>query len=129
MKMYALNKFFPKQHIERGIFCLIQWFLLSVTLRKKKWSQNGSTPGAVSWYVTQLHPWHYLRKKNGSTLQSGIVFQNSSKMGPIWLHFFLSEQVAIWNFVPNKLQWDFVWGVAQGGYGLAYVGTCGFSRH
>ena len=29
-----------------------------LTLRKK-WSQKGSTPGAVSWYVTQLHPWHY----------------------------------------------------------------------
>ncbi len=28
------------------------------TLRKK-WSKNGSTPGAVSWYITQLHPWHY----------------------------------------------------------------------
>ncbi len=49
---------------------------------KKKWSQNGSTP--VSWNVTQLHPWHYLREKNGSTLQSGTVSQNFST-------FFLSE--------------------------------------
>ena len=32
------------------------------TLRKK-WSQNGSTPGAVSWCVTQLHLWHYFGRK------------------------------------------------------------------
>ena len=44
-------------------------FLLSYTLRKK-WSQNGSTPGAVSWYVTQLHPWHYF----GANFKGGAVF-------------------------------------------------------
>ena len=37
---------------------------------EKKWSQNGSTPGAVSWYVTQLHLWHYF----GATFKGGTVF-------------------------------------------------------
>ncbi len=37
------------------------------TLRKK-WSQNGSTSEAVSWYVTQLH---YVR--NSSTLVNGAI--------------------------------------------------------
>ncbi len=39
------------------------------TLRKK-WSQKGSIPGAVSWYVTQLHPWHYF----GVTFKGGAVY-------------------------------------------------------
>ncbi len=37
---------------------------------KKKWSQNSSTIGAVLWYVTQLHPWHYF----GATFKGGAVF-------------------------------------------------------
>ena len=42
----------------------------SQPLRKKKWSQNGSNPGVVSWYVTQLHRWHYF----GATFKGGAVF-------------------------------------------------------
>ena len=65
---------------------------------EKKWSQNGSIPDAVSWYVTQLHPWHYF----GATFKGGAVFLNmiikgktasSSKVAPFskkapgWSHF------------------------------------------
>ncbi len=62
---------------------------------RKSGAKNGSTPGAISWYVTQLHPWHYflnmiIKEKNGSTLQGGTVFQNGSRVEPFWLHFFLS---------------------------------------
>ena len=31
---------------------------------KKRWSQNSSTPGAVLWYVTQLHLSHYFGAKH-----------------------------------------------------------------
>ncbi len=49
----------------RGDLCVFE------TLHwEKKWSQNGSTSGAVSWYVTQLHPWHYF----GATFKGGAVF-------------------------------------------------------
>ncbi len=36
---------------------------------KKKWSQNGSTPGTVSWCVIQLEPWHYF----GATFKGRAV--------------------------------------------------------
>ncbi len=59
-----------------GKYYGIPWLILThlririLTYLRKKWSQNGSTPGAVSWYVNQLHPWHYF----GATFKDGAVF-------------------------------------------------------
>ncbi len=59
---------------------------------KLHWEKSGTktTPGAVSWSVSKLHPWHYFGLTNSSTLQSGPVSKNSSGVKPFWPHFFLS---------------------------------------
>ncbi len=55
-----------------------------VTILRKKWSQKGSTPGAVSWNVTQLPPWHYF----GATFKGGKKQVHSPK----------------WHRFPKRLQ-------------------------
>ena len=56
-----------------------------ISLRKKV-EPKRLTPGAVSWYVTQLHPWHQPSKvdlflstpeavlENGATSEDGAIF-------------------------------------------------------
>ncbi len=58
---------------------------------EKKWSQNGSTPGAVLWYVTQLHPWHYF----------GVAFKGGAGVEPFWLHFFSQWCIGSWKCFLN----------------------------
>ncbi len=58
----ALKRYIKPHHVHIGSH-LACFFLNYSSNRKypyiteKKWSQNGSTPEAVSWYLTQLHPW------------------------------------------------------------------------
>ncbi len=48
--------------------------------------ENGATSeGGAIFFLNMI-----MKEKNGSTLQSGIVFQNSSRVEPFWLHLFLS---------------------------------------
>ncbi len=51
-------------------------------LHWKKWSQNSCTPGAVSWYATELHSWHYFAVwPHGQPLSAdSTVLENGSSV-------------------------------------------------
>ncbi len=56
---------------------------------------------SVSWYVTQLHPWHYFGGTfKGNTLSEGeAIFSLNmiikEKTSHFWLHFFLYAHTRI----------------------------------
>ncbi len=50
------------------LYCISQSITIKCSTEKKV--EQKRLPGAVSWYVTQLHPWDYF----GATFKGGAVF-------------------------------------------------------
>ncbi len=76
--------------------------------------RNWTSIGLVSFYKTPFFSQTWLlRKKNGSTLQSGTVFQNGSRVEPFWLHIFFSEGHSMWDPVGGCNGKKISWGVPQ----------------
>ncbi len=53
--------------------------------------RNSAPPVALFLcHFQRLSCFRLKKGPNGSTLESGTVFQNSSRVEPLWLHFFFS---------------------------------------